>query len=233
MHRSEPVMAVRDSAAAPRTCHSAPGCNEASSAHTQRRRDELDSDGTGPRVVAPAAPRRDVTEQSASEVRPTTLENDGSRPASHGPTTTCAVLDATVALGTFEGVSGYSFHGNDLADMPPPLTAPFPLQQASSGVHEGNEIPPLSDKDHAATSSSAVEVATPSTMTHTRCEVLRLVKSDAAPARQEHDIETISEDSSRLHSALRAKCAKLVQQNHTYADIEEQLLPGMCTQQCQ
>ena len=230
-------MAVRDSAASPRTCCSAPCCTEASTAQTRRRRDELDSDGTAPRVVAPAAPRRHITEQSASDatgylgvLRPTTLENDGSMPAGHGPTTTCAVMEATVALGTFEGVSGYSFRGNDLANMPPPLTAPFHLQQASSGVHERDQMPPLPDRGRAA-STSAVQVTTPSTTQHTRCEVLRLVESDCSPARQQHDIETISQEPSRLHTALRAQCTKLLQQNHTYADIEEQLLSGMCAKQ--
>ena len=225
-------MAVCDTAAEPHTCRSAPCCNDVS----RRRRDELDSGGTGPRAVVPATRDRDIAEQSASEAtgcsdlpRPRTLERDGCGPAAiHRPTTRCEVMDATVALGTFEGVSGYSFHGNDLENVLPPTTA-FHLRQASSAVHERNRTSPMPDKDHAA-----VQVATPSTMPQTRCEVLRLAESDAAPAHlQEHEMETISEDRSRLHSALQARCAKLLQQDHTYADIEKQLLPGMHADQCQ
>jgi len=202
--------------------YSLPCRNNASASELQRRQDQLDSDdgGATARSLQLSSTGSHFADHSSSKatalpdfVSPRIVERESPGQASPGPMTQCVVLDATGALERVsEGVSVYSIPTVD--------------QQEVSDIHECKRRSmgtPPTDHDPDL-SSAAVQVTTPSKVPRARCEVLQLQL-----AHQENETTKISAVGSQPHNALRAQCAKMVQEECTYSSIESKLLPhGMC-----
>jgi len=226
MHASDWVIAVSGSTGEHHHTWSLTRCTgDSSTTQRQQHHDQLNLDHTPTAASAgtlrPPTLRHHRTEHSSASADllvAATLERDGFRPASRGPTTQCLVVDATEALQqNFEGVSGYSFQVDDLLNV---TRQTADLHQASCDERSSRSVDSHQSDKVTATSSASVQIT----------DLAGL--DDRRTPRHQNETATMSQDGSRLHSALKAQCTKLLHYQHNYCDIENQLLPGTSCAQC-
>jgi len=189
---------------------SLPRFHGAATSQLQRRQGELESDEMRFTVTAASPVPGSVHDLTENDRRAAT---ESKRSVRHGlldydgcgPAAECPqVVDATEAqerVFDFEGVSRYSI--GEVANGTPPA-----FHQESA----------LYDR-RSVTAVRVDEVGTSSTVDN---------RTTAGP---EHEATVGSAGQSRLHSALQAQCAKLLEQDchYSYSDVENRLLPhGMC-----